>query len=78
LKAKIQRLECNNCGAIQQEKLSYAEQKKLYPSNRKIYINDLLECMTIKDIAKNWGMSWNTVKEIQKKYLRKHYGRPEL
>lgn len=30
LKSKVNRLECKNCGAIKQEKLSYAEKKRIY------------------------------------------------
>ena len=28
LRAKVQRLECKNCGTIRQERLAYAEEKK--------------------------------------------------
>lgn len=31
LKAKIQRLECKDCGAIRQERIHYAEEKKAIP-----------------------------------------------
>ena len=31
LLAKVQRLECNDCGLIRQERLSYAEEKKAIP-----------------------------------------------
>jgi transposase len=31
LLAKVQRLECKECGSIRQEKLPYAEQKKAIP-----------------------------------------------
>lgn len=34
--------------------------------------------MTIQDVANNLQMSWNTVKEIQKQYLQRHYGTPRL
>ena len=34
--------------------------------------------MTIQDVSYNLGMSWNTVKEIQKNYLEKHYSKPRL
>jgi transposase len=34
--------------------------------------------MTIRDVSENLGMSWNTLKEIQKKYLEKQYGKPRL
>ena len=31
LKARIQRLECKDCGAIRQERIRYAEEKKAIP-----------------------------------------------
>lgn len=31
LKAKIQRLECKDCGSIRQERIRYAEEKKATP-----------------------------------------------
>jgi len=31
LVAKVQRLQCNDCGLIRQERLSYAEEKKAIP-----------------------------------------------
>lgn len=31
LRAHVQRLECNDCGLIRQERLSYAEEKKAIP-----------------------------------------------
>jgi len=34
--------------------------------------------MTIEDVARNLRMSWNTVKEIEKGYLQKHFSRPDL
>lgn len=34
--------------------------------------------MTIHDIAMNLKMSWNTVKEIQKRYLHRQYSKPRL
>jgi transposase len=34
--------------------------------------------MTIQDVANNLKMSWNTVKDIQQRYLERHYGSPRL
>jgi transposase len=39
---------------------------------------DLLPCMTIEDIAHNLNMSWNTIKNIEKVYLQRHYSSPDL
>ena len=33
LKAKIQRLECRDCGVIRQERIRYAEEKKAIPED---------------------------------------------
>ena len=34
--------------------------------------------MTIKDVARHLGTSWDTIKEIQKSHLARHYARPRL
>jgi transposase len=34
--------------------------------------------MTIKDVARHLAVSWDTIKEIQKEHLRRHYARPKL
>lgn len=39
---------------------------------------ELLKCMNIKDVARHLGVSWTFVKNLQKEYLGKHYGRPNL
>ena len=78
IEAKIQRLECKDCGAIRQEPIKYAEYKKTYTKVFKRYAIDLLKVMTMQDVAKLLGVGWDMIKEIQKEYLEKHYGKPEL
>ena len=34
--------------------------------------------MTIEDVSYNIGMSWNTIKNIEKKHLQTHYSNPDL
>jgi len=34
--------------------------------------------MTIQDVATHLNISWDTVKDIQKEYLSKHFGKPNL
>jgi transposase len=34
--------------------------------------------MTIQDVSRTVGLSWDIVKSIQKEYLQKHYGKPDL
>jgi len=39
---------------------------------------DLCKHMTISDVAHHLGISWHTVKDIQKRYLHRRFSRPSL
>jgi transposase len=78
LRIIIQRLECRHCHCIKQEKLMAAESKKTYSKVLARYILELSKKMTIHDIAMHLDMSWDTVKEIVKAYLKKHVTKPKL
>jgi len=78
LKAKIQRLECRDCQLIRQEKINYADYKKTYTKSFQRYVIDLTKYMTILDVSRKLGVCWDMVKGIQKEYLQKHYGKPDL
>ena len=34
--------------------------------------------MTILDVSRHLGVSWDVIKEIQKRYLKRHFSRPRL
>lgn len=78
LQIKIQRIGCRQCQCVKQEKLTFAEPKKTYSKALARYILDLSKKMTIHDIAMHLGMSWDTIKEIQKAYLKRHFTKPKL
>lgn len=78
LQINIQRLECKDCGKIRQEHLSFAEHKKSYTRSFKQFVLDLVTVATIKDVAENLNVSWDLVKDIQKKFLKKRYSKIDL
>jgi len=78
LRIIIQRIECHQCHCIKQENLNFAEPKKSYSKLLARYVLDLSTKMTIHDIARHLDMSWDTVKEIIKTYLKKHVTKPKL
>jgi transposase len=43
-----------------------------------MFVSDLSGVMTITDLATVSGLGWDTVKEIVKKRLQRHYGAPRL
>lgn len=78
LEMMVQRLECKECGAVQQENIHFAQGKELYTYRLKRYVLDLCKVCTISDVSKLVHMSWDTVKDILKEELGRKYGRPDL
>ena len=78
LEMTVQRLECKDCGAIQQEKIHFVRGKERYTYRMRRYVLDLCRIGTIADVAKQVHMSWDTVKDILKADLGRKYSRPDL
>ena len=78
IKVDIQRIQCLDCGCLKQEKLNFADPKKTYTRAFERYVLSLVKLMTIQDVAIHLGISWNTVKEIQKKFLQNHFSNPNF
>lgn len=74
LTVQIPRLLCKNCSAIRQVNLDFADPKKHYTHSLERLVIDLCRVMTIADVAEFTGLNWDTVKDIDKKYLAKKYG----
>jgi|YelNatPaOPRAMG01_1025707.scaffolds.fasta_scaffold97947_1 transposase len=74
----IQRVFCLVCGVTRQVKIGFAEPDRRYTKRFERYVLDLSKYMTMKDVAHHLGISWHTVKEIQKAHLRTHFSRPSL
>jgi transposase len=74
----IQRIECLCCNVIRQVKIKFAEWRRSYTKAFERYALALSKHMTILDVANHLGVSWDTIKDIQKRYLSKKYKRPRL
>lgn len=74
----IQRVFCLVCGLTRQVKIGFAEPDRRYTKRFERYVLDLSKHMTMKDVARHLGISWHTVKEIQKAHLRRHFSQPSL
>jgi len=78
LEARIPRLACQDCGAVRQAAIGFAEPRRTYTKLFEHYALELSRYMTIKDVAFHLCVSWDVVKEIQKKYLRRRFAKPKL
>jgi transposase len=74
----IPRVECQACGLIRQVKVEFAEPKRTYTRAFARYALELSRSMTIQDVARHLGVSWDTVKDLQKQDLERRFARPKL
>jgi len=78
LVASIPRLACQACGAVRQAAIGFADPRRTYTKSFERYALELSRHMTIKDVATHLGISWDVIKDIQKRYLHKRFARPKL
>lgn len=74
----VQRVQCNQCRCLKQVKLGFADAKKRYTRAFARYVLELSDHMTIYDVATHLNISWDTVKDIQKGHLLKHFSKPKV
>ena len=78
LTAKIPRVWCHDCGKTRQVDVGFAEPRRTYTKSFERYALELSRNMTIKAVAEHLNVSWDVVKDIQKRYLHKRFDKPKL
>jgi transposase len=72
------RLGCRRCGAVKQAKVAFAPGRHRYTRRFARHVLDLTRAMTMSDVARHLGVSWNVVKAILKTDLERRFRRPKL
>jgi len=78
IRTEIPRVECRKCKTIRQADIGFADPRYTYTRALSRYVLDLARYMTISDVAKHLGLSWDLVKSIQKRHLEKKYANPDI
>jgi len=73
LSVSIPRLLCRDCGAIRQAPLDFADPKKHYTRALERFVIGLCRILPLSEVALLTGLSWDTVKDIDKAYLKGQY-----
>jgi len=73
-----QRLFCKVCRRTLQDVCPLVEGKRHYTRQLERYVVQLCRLMTILDVARHLGLCWDTVKDIEKRYLHRRFDRPRL
>ena len=74
----VQRIECLKCGVIRQVKVIFAKPKRRFTRAFERCVLELSRHMTISAVSQLLRTSWDTIKEIQKQYLKRRYKAPKL
>jgi transposase len=74
----VPRVLCRTCGIIRQVTVDFADERVSYTRSFERYALELSRSMTIQDVARHLSISWDVIKDIQKRYLQQHYATPKL
>jgi transposase len=74
----IPRVECQACGAVRQVKIPFADPRRSYTSSFERYALELSRRMTIRDVAMHLDVSWDVIKDIQKRDRSRRFAKPKL
>jgi transposase len=74
----IPRVECRRCQIIRQVTLPFADPRRRYTKAFERYARELGRLMTIQDVAHHLDVSWDTIKDIQKRDLQHRFKKPRL
>jgi transposase len=74
----VQRLWCAGCCKTRQAKIAFADARRGYTHSFERYVLELSRHTTVKNVAAHLGVSWDTVKDIQKRELEIRFEKPRL
>lgn len=74
----VPRVSCRACGVVRQVPIRFADARRSFTRSFERYALELLSAMTIRDVAAHLGISWDVIKDIQKRHLQQHFSRPKL
>jgi transposase len=75
---KAARVLCLHCELVRQVKIPFADPRRTYTHAFERYALELSSFGTIQDVARHLGVSWDIVKDIQKRNLVRKFQKPKL
>jgi transposase len=74
----VPRIECLRCGVVRQVEVAFAKPRRQHTRSFERYVLELSRFMTILDVARHLGVSWDVVKDLQKQDLTRRFAKPRL
>lgn len=76
--AEVPRIECRDCGIEPVVPVPFADPRRSYTRSFERLVLDLRQSMTLKDVARHLRVSDWLVRDIEKRWLGKHFAKPRL
>jgi transposase len=78
LLVKVARVICFHCEHTRQVKVPFADPRRTYTHTFERYALELSKFTTIQDAARHLDVSWDIIKDIQKRNLQRRFSKPKL
>src|SRR5271167_1051953 len=75
LELEVRRIDCRSCGKVKREQLDFLADNPFYTKRFAYYVGRRCRQATIKDVAEELKLHWETVKTLEKQYMRAQLAR---
>ena len=75
LDLEVRRLRCKSCGGVKREQLDFLAANPFYTKRFAYYVGRRCRQATVKDIAKELKLHWQTIKTLEMQYMRAQLAR---
>ena len=69
LEVEVRRVRCRSCGTVKRERLDFLADNPFYTKRFAQYVGRRCRSATIKDLAQELHLDWDTVKTLEKQYM---------
>ena len=69
IEVEVRRVQCKSCGTVKREQLEFLSDNPFYTKRFAFYVGQRCRQATIKDIASELKLDWDTVKTLDKQYM---------
>ena len=69
LEFEVRRILCRYCGKVKRERLDFLADNPFYTKRFAWFVGRRCRASTVKDVAEELNLDWQTVKELDKQYM---------
>ncbi len=70
LAIEVRRVQCKDCGRVKSEQLDFLADNPFYTKRFAYYVGRRCRQATIKDVAEEFRLHWETIKTLEMQYMR--------